>query len=109
MYLKSNTFQRKGRKFNLEMDYLTNLFIIQTSDILANVLLTFCLVLWKEDKALLKLDTLRSLASRLISLAANLTRSWSGSGLHNVLDTWRQTVLKKVSLSSALSTTSCKV
>lgn len=88
---------------------LTALFILLGVLLKENALPTFCLVLWNDERALLKLDTLRSLASRLMSLAARLTRSWSGSGLHKVLDTWRHTVLRKVSLSSTLSTTSCMV
>ena len=47
--------------------------------------LTFCFVLWNDERARLKLETFRSLASRLISLAESLTRSCSGSGRHMVL------------------------
>ena len=52
---------------------------------LEEILLTFCFVLWNEERALLKLETFRSLASRLISLAESLTSSWSGSGRQRVL------------------------
>ena len=86
------------------------------------IIQTFCLVLLKEDMALLKLVTLRSDESSPSSVAAILAINSSGSGRHlvNILvdlsqvlrehlvfATWRQMSLRKASLSSWLSTISC--
>ena len=86
------------------------------------IIQTFCLVLLKEDMALLKLVTLRSDESSPSSVAAILAINSSGSGRHLgkllvdlsqvlrehlVFATWRQMSLRKASLSSWLSTISC--
>lgn len=61
---------------------------------------TFCFVLYKEEKVREREDTMRSLASRAMSLAPSLTNKFSGSGRHMVLATWRQMVRNTVSFSS---------
>ena len=74
----------------------TALFILLGVLLKENARPTFCLVLWKDEKARLNVDTLRSLASRDMSRAARRTKSWSGSGRHRVLATLRQIVRRNV-------------